>query len=132
MFPYKAYKELVEMFENTDFTGSDHSEPDVIGYGDIHLAYSLALFSNHKTLFNTGSVGCPADEPTASYAVLEGYLDSQEKGPFSINIIRQPYDIELAVAQATESGVPQLENHVVELRTAVYRGLQKEERKEDG
>ncbi len=50
--------------------------------------------------------------------------DMTGKGPFSINIIRQPYDIELAVAQATKSGVPQLENHIVELRTAVYRGLQ--------
>lgn len=124
VFPYKAYKELVAMFANTNFTGNDIPAPDIIGYGDIHLAYTLTLFSNHKTIYNTGSVGCPADEPTASYAILEGVLDSKEKGSFSINIVRLPYDIELAVSQAVEAGVPQLENHVVELRTAVYRGLQ--------
>jgi diadenosine tetraphosphatase ApaH/serine/threonine PP2A family protein phosphatase len=64
------------MFKNTDFTGTELTEPDVVGYGDIHLSYSLVLFSNHKTIFNTGSVGCPADEPTAAYVILEGYLDS--------------------------------------------------------
>ncbi|MNI95850.1 hypothetical protein D3C73_1541930 [compost metagenome] len=40
-----------------------------------------------------------------------------------MEFVRIPYDIELAVQQAVDSGMPQLEDYAAELRTAVYRGL---------
>ncbi len=124
VFPYESYEKIREMFSNTDFTGRTPSEPDVVGYGDIHLAYTLTLISLHKTIFNTGSVGVPADEPKASYAILEGNMDGDTADVFSICNVRLPYDIELAVAQAVKEKTPELEPYIVELRTAVYRGLQ--------
>jgi len=114
------------MFSNTEFTGFDMSEPDVVGYGDIHAAYVLPL--SGKTLFNVGSVGNPLDEPLASYALLEGELDSNKPSdkpaPFSIQIVRIPYDIEAAIAVAKQMDTPELEPYAKELRTAVYRGRQ--------
>lgn len=123
IFPFGKIEKLLDQFKNTDFTGLNNPEPDVIGYGDIHFSYSLGLFSSHKTIFNTGSVGCPVDEARASYVMLEGELNSRDIKPFSINIIKLPYDIELAVQQATKAGIPELDEHIQELRTAVYRGL---------
>jgi protein phosphatase len=37
-------------------------------------------------------------------------------------LIRVPYDIELAIQQAAEEGMPELEHYANELRTAQYRG----------
>jgi protein phosphatase len=109
------------MFNNTDFTG--HSfEPDVVGCADIHSVYMRNF--RHKTLFNTGSVGNPTDIPQAAYIILEGEYGSRENQPFLISIVRLPYDIELAIRQAWESGMPAFEPYEKELRTAVYRGLQ--------
>jgi protein phosphatase len=50
-------QKLRAMFDNTDFTGHG-SQPDVVGYGDIHEAYVRTFES--KTLFNVGSVGIPS------------------------------------------------------------------------
>lgn len=108
------------MFTNTDFTG-DSLEPDVVGYGDIHGAYLKSF--QHRVLFNTGSVGNPLDLPMASYAILEGHYNSPNPGPFSVQLIRVPYDIELAIQQAAAEQMPELELYTNELRTARYRGL---------
>lgn len=116
------YERRLEMFSNTAFTGFNAPAPDVVGYGDIHAAYILPLA--RKTLFNVGSVGNPLDEPLASYALLEGVLDSDEPNPFSIQIVRLPYDIEAAIAIAEQMGMPGLSAYAKELRTAVYRGRQ--------
>jgi protein phosphatase len=107
------------MFNNTDFTGSDF-KPDTIGYADIHFVFFKQI--REKILFNIGSVGNPLDYPQASYAVLEGYYHSDKPDVFSINIIRVPYDIELAVAQAKAAELPDLECYAKESRTAVYGG----------
>ena len=107
------------MFSNTDFTGYA-CEPDVVGYGDIHRAY-LKSFQG-KILFNVGSVGNPLDVPQASYAILEGQYGSKADAPFSIQLIRVPYDIELAVRQAEDEHMPELTPYAAELRTAIYRG----------
>jgi hypothetical protein len=37
-------------------------------------------------------------------------------------VIRVPYDIELAIQQAAEEHMPELEAYAKELRTAQYRG----------
>ncbi|UQZ84847.1 phosphodiesterase [Paenibacillus konkukensis] len=124
--PWDSIESRLAMFGNTDSTGSPYGEslPDVVGYGDIHNAYMQNL--NGRTLFNTGSVGNPLDMASASYAILEGVVDSQSAAPFSIQLLRVPYDIELAVKMAEQAEMPQLEPYVRELRTARYRGLKNE------
>ncbi len=111
----------LDMFTNTDFTGTQIPEPDVVGYGDIHRAY-VANFQR-QTLFNVGSVGNPLDITQASYAVLEGTYNSQREDIFSVHLVRVPYDIELAVQQAEAEDMPDFEPYANELRTARYRGL---------
>lgn len=113
------------MFTNTGFTGNSFT-PDTVGYGDIHMVYMKNM--RNRILFNAGSVGNALDEPTAAYAIMEGDFGSTEKGCFSVNMIRLPYDIELAIEQAGEEGMPDLVPYANELRTAVYRGILKRER----
>lgn len=107
------------MFCNTEHTANDFI-PDVVGYSDIHFAYEKTY--DHRLLFNVGSVGNPLDIPTASYAVLTGNYNSPETGPFSIEIVRLPYDIEAEIDLARRSGMPDIEPWVIELRTSKYRG----------
>ncbi len=76
-----------------------------------------------KTLFNVGSVGNPLEIPQASYAILEGERDSEAAAPFSIQLVRVPYDNERAVQDAVDAGMPDLDNYIREIRTAKYRGL---------
>jgi predicted phosphodiesterase len=108
------------MFENTDFTGFG-SAPSVVGYGDVHDAFSMSFAG--KTLFNPGSVGNPLDVPLASYAILEGAYASEAPAPWSINILRVPYDIEAAIEAGYASGMPDPDAYAGELRTARYRKL---------
>jgi protein phosphatase len=115
-----AEEKLQTMFTNTGFTGSNFA-PDTVGYGDIHYAY-IKHFRN-KVLFNAGSVGNPLDYPLAAYAILEGRSDASEISPFSINIVRLPYDIERTLRRARELDMPELEPFEIELRTSRFRGL---------
>lgn len=101
----------------------DRKESDVVGYGDIHGAY-IDNFKG-KTLFNVGSVGNPLDLTQASYGIIEGEYGSKENSSFSITLVRVPYDIEEAVQQAKDSGMPDLEEYINELRTGIYRGAKK-------
>lgn len=112
-------EKLLAMFENTDFTGRAMT-PDVVGYGDIHEAYLRSFLG--KTLFNVGSVGNANDIPQASYGILEGTYGSDIAAPLGIHLVRVPYDIELAIRQATDEDMPSLEPYAHELRTAKYRG----------
>jgi protein phosphatase len=125
IYSWDTYEIHREMFENTEFTGFDQPEPDIVGYGDIHSAYTLALPSGQKIIFNAGSVGNPLDLPLATYAILNGTLDNQTPGVFSFDFIRLPYDIEKAVEDARDSNMPGFEAYANELRTAVYRGRPK-------
>jgi len=108
------------MFENTDFTGFE-TRPDVVGYADIHFAFRATY--GEKTLFNIGSVGNPLDKPLACYAVIEGDYGSENSAPFSVEIVRLPYDIERELRLARDSGMPEMDLWETELRTARYRGL---------
>jgi protein phosphatase len=94
--------------------------PDVVGFGDIHAAL-IEPIDEQKTLFNTGSVGNPLDIPQASYAILHGNFNSRQPGPFSIEMVRVPYDIEQEISIAKEMGMPGLEAYAFELRNAIYR-----------
>ncbi len=106
------------MFTNTDFTGNRFT-PDTVGYGDIHQVYYKNRFG--KVLFNVGSVGNPLDEPLAAYAVMDGNFGDTKPGYSSIQIIRLPYDIDLAVRQAAAEGMPEFQEWEDELRTGRYR-----------
>lgn len=100
-----------------------NKEADVVGYGDIHGAHIDNFLG--KTIFNAGSVGNPLEITQASYAVIEGVYESQENLPFTISLVRVPYDIELAVDHANESDMPDKQEYINELKTAVYRGRKK-------
>lgn len=113
-----ATEEKLKLFEAP---AGKTDETDIAGYGDIHGAYVQNF--KKKTIFNTGSVGNPLDITQASYAVIEGDYGSRDISGMSINLIKLPYDIEYAVHQAVESGMPELEPYIMELRTARYRGL---------
>jgi protein phosphatase len=110
------------MFNNTDFTG-DYFQPDIVGFADIHRI--LHLSRQGKTLFNSGSVGNAMDEPSAAYIILEGNYGDKNKGLFTFQVVRLLYDVELAIRQAREENMPDIEPYEVELRIAHYRGLPK-------
>lgn len=95
---------------------------DVLGYGDIHGAYTECFTGEYKgkIIFNTGSVGNPLEITQASYAILEGAYESTEPAPFSIALVRVPYDIEAAVRIAENSTMPHREEYIDELRTGRY------------
>lgn len=113
-------KKHLGMFDNTGFTG-DGPAPSIVGYGDVHDAFMLSF--SGKTLFNPGSVGNPLDVPLASYAIVEGAYGSEAAAPWSINILRVPYDIEAAIEAGYASGMPDPDAYANELRTARYRKL---------
>jgi hypothetical protein len=115
-------EEFAGMFATTELTGPG-PEPAMVGYGDLHDAY--VTVRGGRTLFNVGSVGNPLDEPVPSYAILEGILDSPEPGPFSLQLVRVPYDVGAEIAVAHDLTMPMADPWAVELRTGVYRGLQK-------
>src|SRR5699024_6470788 len=110
--------------ENTLFTGNGVPAPDVVGYGDIHATYMLPMYGTGRILFNAGSVGNPLDLPLASYVVLSGVLDSQQRGPFTIDFVLLPYDIERTLAYARHVNAPDYDVYAVELREALYRNRQ--------
>ncbi|QPC83207.1 metallophosphoesterase family protein [Phototrophicus methaneseepsis] len=110
-----------EMFTNTDFTGFDQPEPDIVGYGDIHGAFLISPSHSRKLLFNVGSVGNPLDLPIPVYVVMSGDVGSRASGPFGIEFVRVPYDIEAQVKRAYDLQMPEAAPYASELRTAVYR-----------
>ncbi|MEM7133043.1 MAG: metallophosphoesterase family protein [Chloroflexota bacterium] len=151
VYYWEPYEKLQAMFENTPFTGefidkdedvnrdaheeqmkSDRNrggtsnlraQPDVVIYGDIHHAFMLPV--NGNLLINAGSVGNPCDGiPMASYLIVKG-----EKGksltttgtPISVEFVRQPFDIEGAIAIARHAEMPRLAEYAFELRHGRYR-----------
>ncbi|TXK86073.1 metallophosphoesterase [Paenibacillus sp. N3.4] len=130
----KASKEdRLAMFQNTEMTGTptDQRQPDIVGYGDIHIPYLLTIKnpSEKRTetppsggliLFNTGSVGTPYDGiPQASYCVVEGETDCHVQVGFGIQFIRVPYDLELAVRLSYEANMPECQRYELEITTAL-------------
>ena len=109
--------ERIKLFEATPTL---NAEADVVGYGDIHGAY-IDHFEG-KTIFNVGSVGNPLDMPQASYGIIEGNLNDRNKWPFTISLVRVPYDIELAIYQAEVTDMPEKKEYINELKTGRYRG----------
>lgn len=115
-----TWEQFHGMFAATGATGPGPL-PDVVGCGGIHGTDLQG--DENRTLFNVGSVGNPLDATTASYAVLEGIVDSTAAAPFGIQFVRVPYDIEAEIAAATDLGMPELDEYAVELREGIYRGV---------
>lgn len=115
-------EEKVAMFDNTEWITplAEDKQPDVVGFGDIHAAL-IEPIDDKRTLFNTGSVGNPLDIPQATYSILHGVYESTEPGPFSIEIVRVPYDIEKEIEIASKMEMPLIEPYAFELREAIYR-----------
>ncbi|MBM7613817.1 hypothetical protein [Alkaliphilus hydrothermalis] len=61
------------------------------------------------------------DIPQASYGILEWFMESKEPAAFSISLVRVPYDVEAAIRDTEVTNVPEKEEYIKELRTAVYR-----------
>ncbi|OXM16861.1 metallophosphoesterase family protein [Paenibacillus herberti] len=116
--PWHSLEDRLSLFEPPEAGGQ---VADVLGYGDIHQAYSQHL--GGRLLFNTGSAGNPLDLPQASYAILEGVENSLQAASFSLQLVRVPYDIASAIHAAEEANMPELELYRQELLTARYRGL---------
>lgn len=117
--PWDDYSRRLSLFESSPLCKEEQAA-DIAGYGDIHNAYLQHL--DGKVLLNVGSVGNPLDLTQASYVILEGEYGGGTLAPLNMQFVRIPYDIELAVAQAVDSRMPDLEPYIRELRTAEYRG----------
>ncbi|WNR43220.1 metallophosphoesterase family protein [Paenibacillus roseipurpureus] len=127
-------RERLAMFHHTPMTGTpaDGKEPDIVGYGDIHIPYLLTLNNPSEKgvgaskerrgliLFNVGSVGVPYDGiPQASYCILEGEADTSMQAGFAIQFVRVPYDIEQAVRFAYEARMPGSRRYELEITTGL-------------
>ena len=120
----KDEAEFLGQFANTPATIAavgDGPTPDVVGYADTHDPFYETQFRS-RTLFNTGSAGNAMGDPTASYVVLDGVVDSLEPAAFSIAFVRVPYDVEAELAYAREVGAPEYAGYESELRLGLYRG----------
>ncbi len=121
-----------KMFENTEFLGKkkEDKQPDIIGYGHIHTP--LIVKYKNKTIFNTGSVGIPTEmlnlddkdetnkfSTVASYIILEGELGSKEHTNISFTQVRVKYDIETEIENIKNSDMPNKNNIIKSLRTAI-------------
>lgn len=120
----RTYSDHLAMFGPGALVPADAPLPDIVLYGHSHRQGMLNLYREQKLLVNVGSVGNPTDMPLAGYALVEGLRDVSGQAPFSIQHVRVPYDIEQAIADARAAAIPGLDPYVIELRTAVYRGLQ--------
>ncbi len=121
-----------DMFKNTEFIGKskEEREPDIIGYGHIHTP--LIVKYKNKTIFNVGSVGVPTemsnlneDDETnkfstlASYMILEGDLNCIEHKNISFTQVRVKYNIEEEIENIMKSDMPNKNNIIKSLRTAI-------------
>ncbi|MBD0381157.1 metallophosphoesterase family protein [Paenibacillus sedimenti] len=127
-------EERLAMFQNTEMTGIPYGQrqPDIVGYGDIHLPYLLTIKNppeersakhtgDGRILFNAGSVGTPYDGiPQASYCVLEGEAESPAvPAGISIQFVRVPYDIGRAVQLAYAAEMPESRRYELEITTGL-------------
>jgi len=125
-------KEKLALFEHTGMTGAGAPEPseaaarlpDIVVYGDIHVPYMQVIKSKGKRqgllLYNVGSVGAPYDGiPQASYGILEGAAGGSGSEPYSIQLVRVPYDVEKVIEIAEQEQMPGIERFRYEMRTGL-------------
>lgn len=122
----------LQLFENTEFLGKTDNDPipDIVGYAHIHSP-NIFRFKN-KTIFNTGSVGLPIEidnededigtshfSTISSYIILEGNLNSKDFGPYSITLVRLPYDISAEIKKLENSDIPNKDTLLKNLSNAM-------------
>ena len=56
----------------------------------------------------------------AAYTIVEGEYGNLDAGSFSVSFQKVKYDIEETIKQAEESGMPDINTYIQELRTAKY------------
>lgn len=56
----------------------------------------------------------------AAYTIVEGEYGNLDAGSFLVSFQKVKYDIEETIKQAEESGMPELETYIKEIRTAKY------------
>lgn len=115
--PSSTLEEKLELFMAPD-EGS--VECDMVIYGHLHRAI-IENFRG-KTLMNVGSVGNSLDIPQAGYGIVEGKYGAKETCGISLTLVRVEYDMKKAIQQAVDSGMPDLQEYINELKTARYRG----------
>ena len=109
------------------FKFKDGYKPDIVIFGHIHSPFVYRL--DKKMLLNPGSVsnGCDIvkDEKhtynLSSYMILEGYLNSKQKGVISYEIVKIPYDYIKEVENLKNSYMPNKKFAINELETGVYK-----------
>lgn len=116
--PTSALEEKKALFRAP---GKGYAECDIVIYGHLHAAF-IEYFRD-KALMNVGSVGNPLDMTQAAYGIIEGTFGGKEKSGFSLTLARVEYDIEKSIRQAIDSGMPDLQDYIDELRSARYRGV---------
>lgn len=119
------------MFENTEFIGKSKNDkvPDIVGYGHIHTPNIIRL--KNKTLFNTGSIGMPAEmlntseknetsqfSTLSSYIILEGQYGQEDISSISLQLVRVPYSVEEEIARIEKSDNPSKAEIIRKLQTA--------------
>ncbi|KRF03821.1 serine/threonine protein phosphatase [Paenibacillus sp. Soil766] len=127
-------KERLAMFANTEMTELPYggNEPDIVGYGDIHIPYMLTLSNPSEKekaslgersglmLFNVGSVGIPYDGiPQACYCVIEGETDPAVQAGVTLQFVRVPYDIKRAVQIAYDAQMPDSRRYELEITSGL-------------
>ncbi len=136
--PYETdFKEKFKMFEGGRYTVSDKLA-DMVVCGHFHFQYMEKIFN--RTIVNVGSVGSPgcliSDEKynaepreivQAHYAILEGEIDSKEKGNIGVTFRSVDYDVEKELKSGEFN--PEFEGYANELRFAKYRYIDKEKEK---
>ena len=130
---YANIRNPMDMFKNTEFIGKTENDPvpDIVGYGHIHTP-NIFRYGN-KSIFNTGSVGIPVEminedendetnkfSTMASYAILEGNLNSLNLDTFSITLVRIPYDATEEIKALEDSNMPNKELIIKNLKTAIH------------
>ncbi len=123
---YSDLKYRLAMFENTEFLGKtkDDPIPDIVVYGHIHTQLMQKIAG--RTLISVGSAGNSVDYETylnskrkddekisyvfqekrakivtqANYIIIEGDIDSEEVGNFTVSFKEVNYDINAAVQSA--------------------------------
>ena len=109
------------------FKFGDGYNPDIVIFGHIHSPFVYRL--DKKMLLNPGSVsnGCDIvkDEKNtynlSSYMILEGNLNSKQKGVISYEIVKIPYDYIKEVENFKNSDMPNKKFAINELETGVYK-----------
>lgn len=125
----------MQMFENTKFLGKTEKDPvpDIVGYAHIHSP-NIYRFKN-KTLFNTGSIGLPIEidnndvedledskfSTVASYMIMEGNLGSKKLAPYSLTLIRLPYNIKKELRKIEKSDIPDKETLIRNIKYALSK-----------